>query len=325
MATGQRARGELLEISPEHREIETGQPRDLVARSEQVPGEALEVELPDRHHAPFAGGRVDALGALGLAFELLEDDLDRPEKARHPFREERSPFDELVDLGEHVLKIAGQPFHVVRALNAEQHGAIDGALEEPDRREREMRSVAPGQKSELRDAERSPQVLDVARALIRVVGSQVDAAPRPELPALGGALPKSGENQVAFHGLIEREIEPARTIQSRLRASHPPLIQGDDVGELRDLEEEREDLTFRVVGAGASRAAGEPDHRRSRPGRGGSNPQERELDRRTRRAGVILGNGEPAELRGDAGRAVPRLEQERGGSDPAGDGGRDGR
>ncbi len=134
-------------------------------------------------------------------------------------------------------------------------------------------------------------------------------------------IPERGEDEIALHGPVERQIEPARTIQARLRASHAALIESDDVGELRDLEKERKDRAFRVQRPRSPRSAREPDDRRSRPGRRRPNPQEGELDRGSRRACVILGNGEPAELRGDARRAVARLDHVGSRSDASGFGG----
>ncbi len=216
MSAGQRARGQLLEISLEHREVETGQARNLVTRGEQISREALQVELPDGDHAPLTRRRVHPLDPLRLAIEVLKDDLNGSEKARHPRREEWSALHELVELRQHLLKIPRHPFHVVRTLNAEQNCAINGALEETDGRKREMGAVTSGQEAQLRHAESSPQVFEVACALVRVVRGEVDAATGPELAALACVLAEGSEHEVALHGSIERQVEAARTIQTRL-------------------------------------------------------------------------------------------------------------
>ncbi len=310
-AARDRGVGQLPEVAAKHCEIDTGEPSDLLPRGERIAGEALKVELPERDRSPLSRRRVDSLDALRISCEFLEDRPNGPEKGGHHPGEKRRALDHPVDLNEDFLVVAREPLHVVRAGDSEEDRAVDRAFEETDRRKREVRSIASGEETYLRSAEGPPQVIDVPRALDRVVRPEIHAARGPVVPALGRALPERREHEPRIHRTVERQVEPARAVEPRLRKAHAALIEGDYVGELRDVPKERKERPLGVLDSRAARAAREPHDRRAGPRSCGFETDESELDRRASRPRAVLEDRQPPELDRDGLRAVGRLQSDR--------------
>ena len=200
---------------------------------------------------------------------------------------------------------------MVGTLYSEENGALDRALEEADRREREMGSVASGEKRDAWRPERAAKVLDVPRALDRVVRREIDAASAPVRSALLRLLPERAEDHVALHGVVERQVEPAGTLQARLRLPHPALVESDDVRKVRDRLEEGKNRTLRILAPRAAGAAREPHDGRSRVRGRRLQPDERELDHRAARPRPVLEDGQVTQLRGDRQSSVSGCEPDR--------------
>jgi hypothetical protein len=209
---------------------------------------------------------------------------------------------------------------VVRAGDSEEDRALDRAFEETDRREREVRSIASGEETHLRRAERPPQVVDVARALVRVVGREVHAARGPVGTAPGCALSKRREHEPRLHRAVERQVELTRAVEPRFRKAHAALIEGDHVGELRDVLKERKEQPLGVLCSRAARPSREPHHRRPGPRGSGLQTDESELDRRAARPRAVLEDRQPPELGDDWLRAVGGVQRDRFEAESAGSG-----
>ena len=156
-----------------------------------------------------------------------------------------------------------------------------------------VRSIGDSEDVPLGDAERAPQILEIVRALDRVVGGEVDAerlqsaAGIPPSPSLG--LLRFPARRTASSSVSAENAIDLRAGQARLGRIRPALRHEDHVAIAVEVAGERHrDLGDRVVAG----TAGEPDDRIGlRVRRCGRDDRDREGDRAPVRLASVLGHG----------------------------------